>query len=219
MPIRKTRPRRNFTIIANRIRDDRLLGSNERALLVDLLSRPPDWKVIPRAVQVQMKWGRDKTYQVFNNLIALGYMHRVQNRDSWTRSFLESVYTVYSDPDDNPHFAVKTAEPCPEIPLPENQDNIKRTESYKNINKQVAFKKAAMAAPARPAISRTRRNAERDALAYRLCPEDSEWGYELFPAEGTVNELLRKLASGTLTDQDLGAVKGEYLARGRRESK
>jgi hypothetical protein len=107
MPIRKTRPRRNFTIVSNRIRDDRRLGSNERALLVDLLSRAADWKVIPRAVQAQMQWGRDKTYRVFNNLIALGYMHRVQNRDSWTRSFLESVYTVYSDPDNNPHFASK----------------------------------------------------------------------------------------------------------------
>jgi hypothetical protein len=215
MPIRKTRPRRNFTIIANRIRDDRRLGSNERALLVDLLSRPPNWKVIPRAVQVQMKWGRDKTYQVFNNLIALGYMHRVQNRDTWTRSFLESVYTVYSDPADNPDFEVKTAEPCPEIPLPENQGNIKRTESYKNINKQVAFKKETIAAP-QPAIRRPYRSARRDELADRLCPSDREWGYEMFPDENIVNELLQKLALGILTEQDLLPVRQQYIERGKR---
>jgi hypothetical protein len=120
MPIHRTRPTKNFTVIDNRIlRDDRLKGE-ETGLLVRLLSRPPRWKIIIAIVMREMGWGRDKTYRLLNRLIDLGYVHRDQERDNVSGSFGEVVYSVFAEPSQNPasRNLAPIDNPLPDSPLP-----------------------------------------------------------------------------------------------------
>lgn len=128
MPIRRRKPTRNFTPLSNLIFHDKRLGSDEFALMFYLQTRPPNWKIVPNDLAKRMKWGREKTYEVLRRLIEFGYITRSQERDVWTQSFGEVVYTVYSNPDDNPNLSVKTDEPLPELPCPAKPDHLIRTD-------------------------------------------------------------------------------------------
>jgi hypothetical protein len=198
MPIRRRRLKRNFTVVANQLLYDNRLGSDEYAVLVYLLSRPDNWKVIPSEVADRMKWGRDKTYEVLRRLMEVGYISRTQERDLWTQSFGQVVYTVYSNPDDNPNFKAKTDEPFPGAPFPENTDRIIRTDGDQKYTKGRKFFKAAVPTPhIDPATKVVRRDAHRDQLADRLSPHDRKMGYEMLTEGAVLDELLRKLIAGT----------------------
>jgi hypothetical protein len=213
MPIRRRRLKRNFTVVANQLLYDKRLGSDEYAVMVYLLSRPDNWKVIPSEVADRMKWGRDKTYEVLRRLMEVGYISRTQERDLWTQSFGEVVYTVYSNPDDNPNFMAKTDEPLPEAPLPENTDHIIRTDRDQKYIKGKILK-AAVPTHTEPATKIVRRDARRDQLANRLSPHDRKMGYEMLTEGAVLDELLRKLIAGTLTEADLVPIRRAYIARG-----
>jgi hypothetical protein len=214
MPIIRRRHRRNFTIVGNKLLNDKRLSSDERALMVDLLSRPDNWKIIPRAVAGRMHWGRDKTYRVLKSLIEKGYLTRVQDRDTWTRSFGPTVYTVYSDPDDNPDVEAKIHEPLPEIPPPENQVHIRRTDTHQVFKKEKTFNIEALPPPPSSSSSKPLRvDVLQHRLAERLSPGDVAAGYGMLPEGRDLDELCRKQASGALTEQDLARVKLNFIAR------
>jgi hypothetical protein len=218
MPIRRRKPTRNFTPLSHLIFQDKRLGSDELALMFYLLTRPPDWKIIPNDLAKHMKWGREKTYEVLKRLIGFGYITRTQERDSWTQSFGEVVYTVYSNPDDNPALRVKTEEPLPEAPLPANTDHLIRTDRDQKYKTRV-IKPAAPVPPSNARSSVVRRDALRDQLADLLYPHDRSTGYEMLSEGAVLEDLLRKLAAGTLIDDDLVSIRNAYLVRGRRPPK
>lgn len=116
MPIHRGRPTKNYTNIDNRVFRDQRLAGEDRALLLQLLSHHPGWKVIVPYVMQEMKWGRDKTYKILNRLELLGYIHREQPRDS-NGNYGEIVYDVFDDPANNPHFL--TQSPLPDLPRTE----------------------------------------------------------------------------------------------------
>jgi hypothetical protein len=166
-----------------------------------------------------MKWGREKTYEVLKRLIGFGYITRAQERDSWTQSYGEVVYTVYSNPDDNPNFRVKTDEPLPEAPLPANPDHLIRTD--RNQKYITTIIKPVVPAPSRNSASTVvRRNPLRDQLADLLFPDDRSTGYEMLNEDPLLEELVRKLSANTLDDDtDLMPIRKAYLIRGRRRPK
>lgn len=121
------------------------------------------------------------------------------------------IYTVYSDPDDNPEFAAKSSEPLPEIPLPEKQHNIKRTKRHQKIEGQGNFQTAA-----KPAASiKAQDNGQlRHRLACLLSPSDVARGYEILQmAAEEVDYLCRKLSSGRLTEEDLVRLRAKFAAQ------
>jgi hypothetical protein len=224
MPIRRRKLTRNFTPLSNLIFQDKRLGSDELALMFYLLTRPPDWKIIPNDLAKHMKWGREKTYEVLKRLIGFGYITRTQERDSWTQSFGEVVYTVYCNPDDNPALRVKTEKPLsegplPEAPLPVNTDHLIRTDRDQKYKTRIIAAAAASAIQGNPANNVVRRDALRDQLADLLYPHDRSTGYEMLSEGAVLEDLLRKLAAGTLIDDDLVSIRNAYLVRGRRPPK
>jgi hypothetical protein len=124
MPIHRTRPTKNFTVIENHVLRDRRLNGELKGLLVWLLSHAPNWKIVIPAVMREMGWGRDKTYRLLRLLREFGYVYREQERDSRSGSFGEVVYFVYSDCTDNPHISLDG--PVPDLPLPESSKATKR---------------------------------------------------------------------------------------------
>jgi hypothetical protein len=219
MPIRRRKPTRNFTPLSHLIFQDKRLGGDELALMFYLLTRPPNWKIIPNDLANHMKWGREKTYEVLKRLIGFGYITRAQERDSWTQSFGEVVYTVYSNPDDNPALRVKTDEPLPEAPLPANPDHLIRTDRNQKYITRII--KPVVPAPSRNSASNVvRRNPLRDQLADLLFPDDRSTGYEMLSEGPLLEELVRKLSANTLDDDtDLMPIRKAYLVRGRRRPK
>jgi len=191
--------------------DERLKEISE--LLATAILRRRAREIIPADIALRMKWGRDKTYKVLTRLMEFSYIARTQERDLWTQSFGDVVYTVYSNSDDNPNLRVKTAEPLPEAPLPENTDHIIRTDrDQKYIKGRIL--KAAVPTHTEPATKIVRRDARRDQLADRLSPHDRKMGYEMLTEGAVLDELLRKLIADTLTEADLVPIKRAYIARG-----
>jgi len=218
MPIRRRRPTRNFTPLSNLIFHDKRLGSDEFALMFYLQTRPPNWKIIPNDLANHMKWGREKTYEVLKRLIGFGYITRAQERDSWTQSFGEVVYTVYSNPDDNPALRVKTDEPLPESPLPANTDHLIRTDRDQEYKTRI-IKAADRVSQSNQASNVVRRDPLRDQLADLLFPTDRSTGYEMLSEGAVLDELVGKLSAGTLDEADLMPIRNAYLDRGRRRPK
>jgi hypothetical protein len=214
MPTRRRRLKRNFTVVSNQLLYDDRLGSDEYALMVYLLSRPDNWKLIPRDIAGRMKWGRDKAYNVLKCLMGFGYITRTQERDVWAQSWGEVVYTVYSNADDNPDLAVKTREPLPESPLPEKTDHLIRTDRDQINTERKSFKAAVSAPAADTTVKLLRRNANRDRLADRLSPHDRNMGYEMLAEGAVLDDLLRKILTDTLTEADLHPVRNAYIERG-----
>jgi len=218
MPIRRRRSKRNFTILPNQILQDARLGSDEFAVMIYLLSRPDNWKVVPHELAKRMKWGRDKTYNVLKLLIEFGYINRTQDRDVWAQWYGEVVYTVYSNPDDNPNLRVKTDEPLPEPPLPANADHLIRTDRNQEYKISI-IQTGVPVLPSNPATNVVRRDPFRDQLAERLYPGDPSTGYEMLSEGPVLEDLLRKLSAGTLIEADLMPSRLAYLDRGRRPPK
>jgi len=143
----------------------------------------------------------------------------IYERDVWTQSFGEVVYTVYSNPDDNPNLSVKAAEPLPEVPCPAKPDHLIRTDRNQKYITRII--KPVVPAPSRNSASNVvRRNPLRDQLADLLFPDDRSTGYEMLSEGPLLEELVRKLSANTLDDDtDLMPIRKAYLVRGRRRPK
>lgn len=135
----------NYAIIPNHVADDTRLSFEARGVLVYLLAKPHDWKILIGDLRKQ-GLGRDRAYRILAELQKAGYIERSQQRGTGGRHG-EIEYTVYDDPvpvtlplPEKPE-AVKrrpekqeAARPNPEKPHPgkpdtENPDALIRTES------------------------------------------------------------------------------------------
>ena len=71
--------RKNFTIIPNEALNDPRLSWEARGMLAYLLSKPDNWKVLPKALINETKAGKDVVYRVLNELEAAGYITEEQH--------------------------------------------------------------------------------------------------------------------------------------------
>ena len=76
MPVIRRECNDPFTRIRNEPINDERMGTDDLAVLVWLLSKPHDWKVIPAAISTRFTIGRGKTYAILKRLVALGYVDR-----------------------------------------------------------------------------------------------------------------------------------------------
>jgi len=87
----------NYTILSNNLCRDFNLSRAARGLLVELLSRPPDWVVSVRQLILAGREGKDVVYKLIKELISAGYMTRSEKRYSNGR-IAGYDYVVFSSP-------------------------------------------------------------------------------------------------------------------------
>ena len=134
----------DFTVIYNSCINDSNLSAECLAILVYIMSKPNDWDVRIVNLCNRFKIGRDKTYNVINKLIKLGYMKRTRDRNNDGSLGKTSIYT--SDNPiflDDPHTEIQDMvesettdkQPHPEKPDMVNQDVVPYIQK-KEINKE-----------------------------------------------------------------------------------
>jgi len=94
--IHAARPRRDFTVIPNRVLRDDALSYRARGLLVYLLSQPPDWTISSARLALESGEGRDAVRTALRELMCVGYL--TLNRQQDERGQWASHYTVTDTP-------------------------------------------------------------------------------------------------------------------------
>lgn len=85
MIIRSPRPESNWYQLDKRISEDKRLSWAARGLLIYLLGKPDNWRIMPSALvnevaDSRIPTKRDGTYALLEELIGAGYIKRVQER-------------------------------------------------------------------------------------------------------------------------------------------
>lgn len=78
--VRAPRPTEKFYILDKRISEDRRLSWAARGLLIFLLGKPDHWQVSVAALANETAMGRDGIRGLLQELIAAGYVNRLQSR-------------------------------------------------------------------------------------------------------------------------------------------
>lgn len=81
MAILKTLKTTNFVVISNDIAQSRLVSYEAKGVLVELLSRPPDWKV-QKTHFITDACGKEKINRIFKELQNAGYLYVACNRNN-----------------------------------------------------------------------------------------------------------------------------------------
>jgi hypothetical protein len=85
MPIIRTIPASNFTILNNAIANDTTVSATATAALLYLISKPPHWKFNAYDLKRRLNVGLNKVYRVMRELIRAGYAtyQRIQSGTIW----------------------------------------------------------------------------------------------------------------------------------------
>jgi len=94
--IHAAQPKRDFTVIPNRVLRDDALSYRARGLLVYLLSQPPGWQISSARLVVKTGEGRDAVRTALRELMACGYLDLKRRQDH--RGLWEAEYTVTDTP-------------------------------------------------------------------------------------------------------------------------
>lgn len=85
MPIFRTIPDSNFTILNNAIANDATVSATATTALLYLISKPPHWKFNAHDLKRRLNVGLNKVYRVMRELIRAGYAtyQRIQSGTIW----------------------------------------------------------------------------------------------------------------------------------------
>ena len=119
----------DFAIIPNGTANDENLKADALGVLVYLLAKPHDWKVIIADLRKRFGIGRNRVYAILNELAAVGYVQRTQRRDDECSRFVDVEYIVFDMPiagktADDPELQKGGDSPLPQIGEPENPQQI-----------------------------------------------------------------------------------------------
>ncbi len=135
MPNIKSKPKKDFTTIRNKMIRDKRLGLVERGLLVTMLSYSKNWKITIKGLASQMPDGVSRIAKALKRLEEVGYLVRTRiyfdgKISKWDYTFKDEVLTeeeiaaasntnVYSDI----HFKSDDEQDIDVSELPENIEN------------------------------------------------------------------------------------------------
>ena len=94
--IRIERMSQPYTMIANCTLQDKLLSLEAKGLLVYLLSKPDDWRVMSTVLMHEFRIGKTRFYRIMDQLEELGYMTRESGNDH--RGYRTVEYVIYETP-------------------------------------------------------------------------------------------------------------------------
>jgi len=94
---RAPRPTDSFASIRNEALQDKRLDLKSIGLLVNMLSRPPGWRISSERLTQEVKNGRDSVRSALKELEQYGYIKRARKRTSDGR--WEWTHYVTDDPD------------------------------------------------------------------------------------------------------------------------
>lgn len=135
--IRRSKHTSNFTTLPNELVNDTSLSADELGMALYLLSKPPEWVVVPGELRKRFNCGRDKIRRILNGLEKAGYLVRVKKFTKEGR-FAKVDFEVFDVPQtENP--SPETEKPSPVNPSPENptlnkERKIENTESTKTAD-------------------------------------------------------------------------------------
>jgi len=89
---------------------EKSLSWNAKGLFAYLMSKPTGWKINISHLVKEGKAGRDKIYNIINELIEFGYVQKFQNQDPLTKRFTGIEYVIFEEK------TSRNAEPLPESP-------------------------------------------------------------------------------------------------------
>jgi len=87
-----------YTPISNDILQSKILTSEEKSILVHLLSLPEDWVVYKTEIWKDMNIGRDRFNKSWTNLVKLGYIVSVKMIDTNSNLIKGYNHIVYEEP-------------------------------------------------------------------------------------------------------------------------
>jgi hypothetical protein len=120
---------------------DEALSYEAEGLLATLLSRPPNWRVIPSAL-IRPRNGKAKVYGLLTELMEARYVERFDwVDDSGQRQF--SSYHVYDErqPGEMPKHRQKLSNPDPGVPLPKPVGAFRELASRDLENRHTTYKR------------------------------------------------------------------------------
>jgi hypothetical protein len=94
--IHAAQPKRDFTVIPNRVLRDDALSYRARGLLAYLLSQPPGWQISSGRLAIKTGEGRDAVRTALRELMCCGYLDL--KRRQGDRGLWEAEYTVTDTP-------------------------------------------------------------------------------------------------------------------------
>lgn len=165
----------NFTVIGNDCFRDERLSFEALAIFTYLRSKPADWKVMQTELAKRFKSGRDRIRNAINELVAAGYIRKVQERVAKSGRWSTVDYDVLAVPD-----APSPERPLPESPLPENRSllNTDLLPSTDSTKEQSNIRLAADAADGR-AVDQTHKAAP-SAITTKPLPSSSDRSPRIF---------------------------------------
>lgn len=122
-PIANEQP---FTVFANALLNDENLSAEVLGVLVYLLSKPGNWKVMPSQLAKRFGCGRDKIYRIMNDMIVAGYAERTSEREGG--SFTEHSFLVSNEKRPLPENP-DVAEPLPGKPTQQKKESTNQLDS------------------------------------------------------------------------------------------
>jgi hypothetical protein len=132
-PLRSEQP---YTVFANELLNDELLSADALGVLVYLVSKPPNWTVMPGKVGERFGCGRDKVYRILADLIDAGYVTSAPARDA-AGIIRGWKYLVSNEKNPLPENTEVDGElPLPEIATsgksaPQKKDNLKKERDHR----------------------------------------------------------------------------------------
>ena len=69
----------NFTTIHNKLINDSKISLKAKGIMLYMLSKPENWKYIPKEIAKNSKDGLDSVYSGIKELIEAGYVSRVRH--------------------------------------------------------------------------------------------------------------------------------------------
>jgi hypothetical protein len=122
----------DYTTIYNDCINDERLSTENLSILVYVMSKPDDWKIVTKNLSNRFRLGRDRVYNTLNDLISYGYMKRVRDRGKNGELGETLIYAS-----DKPIFFKK--EPSPELSkesLDESTDKQPRPEIQEMVTEE-----------------------------------------------------------------------------------
>jgi len=135
--VRSPRPDSNFATYSNAIIRDGRLSYKARGILLELLSRPDNWRVSAKSLAASGPDGRDSILAGLKELRDLGYIvtAKIQNE----KGHFQTVSVVYDEPrTDNPDSdQPNTGFPKSDKPKSDNPDSLERLLIEEPIKKEI----------------------------------------------------------------------------------